>query len=245
MANRWGGRTDHFGVLAIVDGATTLATKLKLLSAPYEPDANTASDAPNFAGDIVDWVAHGNTAGKLIEASTEFLVIGSFNINLIKLGEIVGVSPAPNKVITGVSVSTQNGGGGTKLTVTGKVGTQAIVKPTGFVNTYTLPSITIGEGFVAQELGFTIDKGRLLSSSLNASISLAQENDGLGEPAAHGLSGGELIVEATIGALADACAWTVDLSGAVEMKAPGASEAQADWEQTTASYRYVIARDVT
>jgi hypothetical protein len=237
MANRWGARTDHFGVMAM----SGMSGKLKLLSAPNEPDAQTASDAQNASGDIVDWVAHGNTGGALKEASTEFLVIASFNINLIKLGEITGT---PNKVITAIAVSTQNGGGGTKVTVSGKVGTQAIVKPTGFHNTYTLPSITIGEGFVAQELEFTITEGRLLSSSLNASISLAQENDGLGEPAAHGLSGGELTVEATIGALEDACAWTVDLADAEEMKAPGASEGQADWEQTTASYRYVIARDV-
>ena len=64
-----------------------------------------------------------------------------------------------------------------------------MVAPTGKRNTWTLPSITITANKYAQPMGFTYSSGRLTGCTLEASCEISEVTDGLGEPAAHGVSG--------------------------------------------------------
>jgi hypothetical protein len=65
----------------------------------------------------------------------------------------------------------------------------------------------------------------------------------VGEPVAHGISGGTGTINAELVKYnASAPAWTVTLSGATQMKAPGADEGQAAFHTTTASAGFTLTR---
>ena len=221
MAN-FGALTDHFGILAIVDGEGTLADVLELVDSSSTPDAQSRADAQDENGDIADAHWHGNTAGELKEVTCVFTVKkGTLNTGLLKAGEV-----AVGKVINSIEIAPTNSDW-PKLTISGKLGTEAIVAPTGKLNTWTFPAFSVVAARRAQLFAFTIGDGcRLTGSSVSGSVDLAQTEDGAGEPIAHGVSGGMLTMSAEFVAITGACAWSVT-GDWTETQVPGAAEGQA------------------
>ena len=127
MSN-WGALTDHFGILAIDHGATTLDSVLKLISSNATPIAKSRSVAPDENGDAAaaTWFGAPDT---MLEVSCEFEAIGDFTTDLIELGEVT-----TGKVITGLELGTDSGSW-PKLTFSGRIGCLTIVAPTGKLNT--------------------------------------------------------------------------------------------------------------
>jgi hypothetical protein len=239
MANGFGAYTDHFGILAIVDGVGTLADVLEITGSSKTPDANSMAQAVNENGDpeVATW--YGNTAGELFAASSTFVCkSGDFDLALIKGGEV-----AAGKVIDSIQVGTSNDGW-PQITVSGKLGAETIVAPTGLLNTWSLPSITIYGAMRAQLLDFTIGATcALTASSLSGQLNLSQANDGEGEPAAHGISGGMLTVTANMVYITAEPSWTPGVDW-TENQAPGIDESQAAYHTTSASAQQIWARDV-
>jgi len=240
MAAQFGALTDHFGILAIVDGEGTLADKLELIDASKTPDAMSRADAPDANGDIAASTWYGNTAGALAEASGTFLLkSGTLSSSLLKGGEL-----AVGKTVLSVAINTSNGDW-PKIVISGKLGTEAITEPTGKLNTWTFPEFSIVAAKRAQELAFTTGADcSLTDSSISGSLDLAMVPDGVGEPAAHGISGGPLTMGATFTAIEAAASWT--LAGDwTETQAPGAAEGQAAYHTATATAEMIWERDTS
>jgi hypothetical protein len=105
MSN-FGALTDHFGILAIVNGGGTLADVLTLTASSKTPDAQGRADALDENNDPAASTWFGNTEGDLFDASSTFVCkTGSFNLNLLKGGEIT-----VGKVITSIEVGTSQDG---------------------------------------------------------------------------------------------------------------------------------------
>lgn len=227
----FGALTDHFGL-------ATLDTDLKVVASSKEPVEQSRADALDENGDVSASAYYGNTAGTLYEVSNTYaLKGGSIDLATILLGET-----ASGTIRESVEISTSNSEF-PQITVNGKIGTQDVTDPSGKTSTFALPSITINGIKQAQLLGFTVSAGRLTGSSLEASLELAQQDDGVGEPIAHGLSGGTGTVTAEfVRYNASAPAWTVTLSGATESKQPGVDEGQAAFHTTTAAYGFTLTR---
>jgi len=238
MADGFGAYVDHFGILAIVLGDGTLADVLEITDDPKTPDAQSRAEAKDKNGDIAKANWHGNTAGELFSASNTFVCkSGTFSLELIKGGEV-----ATGKVITGIETGTSNDGWPT-LVVTGKLGTESIVAPTGFLNTWTLPDIDIIGAKRAQLLDFTEGAGcETTASGLSAALDLAQQNDGVGEPVAHGISGGMLTMTATLGYITAAGSWTPG-AGWEETQGPGTGGAAASHHSTSVAAEKIWERD--
>ena len=232
MAN-FGALTDHFGIL------TTLADVLTLKESSAVPDPQNRADAEDENGDIAASSYFGNSAGALKTASTTFSVNkGDLNTALLKLGEV-----AVGKVVESITIGTDNQGWPT-VTVGGKLGTEEMC--TDIFQTFVLPSYTIKPCKRAQLIGFTIGVGcRLISSELSASVTLAQDEDGLGEPVAHGVSGGEYTVAANLVRITAAPSWTVSGSGLTETQEPGVDEGQAAYHTATATAAGTLTRETT
>jgi hypothetical protein len=242
MSN-FGSLTDHFGILAIESGDGDLDDVFKLVASSKVPQAMSRADANNETGDPEAATWYGNSDGALFDASTTFaLVTGSFSLAVLKLGEI-----ALQKVVTGIEIGTSNDGW-PQITFTGVLGTKTIVAPGGtpaWLNTWTLPAITVTGYKRAQLLDFTIGAAcRLTASGLSFSVELAQQEDGLGEPAAHGLSGGIATQTAELVRVTGACTWT---KGATweETQAPGADEGQAAYHTASAAAEKLLVRDAS
>jgi hypothetical protein len=126
--------------------------------------------------------------------------------------------------------------------VSGKLGTKGVTNDAG--KTYTLPSFILKGMKQAQEMGFTTGTGcRLTASAFSGSVDLAQVEDGLGEPAAHGVSGGVGEGSADFVGITAAPAWTVSLVDATETKAPGEAEPQAAYHTGSGTYEFILTRD--
>jgi hypothetical protein len=233
MSN-FGALTDHFGILEI-EG---LSEVLELTASSKTPDPMSRADAQDENGDIAAATWHGNAAGTLFDASSTFVCkSGTFSTDVLHGGEV-----ATGKVITSISISTSNGGW-PQITVSGKLGTSAIVAPTGSTNKWKMPAFTITGAKRAQLLAFTVAAAcRLTDSSLEGSLDIAQAEDGLGEPVAHGISGGVLTMGASLVAVTGPCAWT-PTGDWEETQAPGAEEGQASYHTATASAELVWERD--
>lgn len=234
----FGALTDHFGILAITSGQGTLADVLELTASSKTPDPMSRADAQDENGDIAESTWHGNAAGTFYDASSTFVCkSGTFSTDVLHGGEL-----ATGKVVTSISIGTSNGGW-PQITVSGKLGPSAIVAPTGFTNKWKLPAFTITGAKRAQLLAFTVDAAcRLTDSSLEGSLDIAQVEDGLGEPAAHGISGGVLTMGASMVAVSGACGWT--LTGDwEETQAPGVEEGQAAYHTATAAAELIWERD--
>jgi hypothetical protein len=227
----FGALIDHFGL-------ATLDTDLKVVASSKEPVEQSRADAQDENGDVAASAFYGNTAGTLYEVSNTYaLKGGSIDLATILLGET-----ATGTIRESVEVSTSNSEF-PQITVSGKIGAQDVTDPSGKTSTFALPAITINGIKQAQLLGFTVSAGRLTGSSLEASIELAQQDDGVGEPIAHGLSGGTGTVTAEfVRVNSSAPAWTVTLSGATESKKPGVDEGQAAFHTTTAAYGFTLTR---
>lgn len=239
MSN-FGALTDHFG-LASAGGA--LETIGELVDSSETPVSQNRADAQDENGDIAASSYFGNTAGDLSEVSCTYAIISAtLDTSDLKCGEItVGDD---NIVITSIEVSTENGGW-PQVTVSGTKGTEAITAPTGFLNTYSLPAVSVKGMKQAQDIGFvtTASTGRLTGSSLSASVELAQQEDGLGEPVAHGVSGGTIEVSADWVYTTAEPEWTPTAGTFTETQAPAATQPQADFHTYNATAAGTLTRD--
>jgi hypothetical protein len=229
-----GALTDHFGILAIVNGAGTLDDIMELVGSTKNNIAKSPATAADAKGDnaATTWFGAPTT---MYEASSTFAVkSGSFSLALLKCGYI-----ASGKAILSIEVSTENGAW-PQITVSGRLG---CIDP-ATLKTYALPALTVTGIKVAQVLGFTVTAGCALnSSSLSASVEFAEQADGLGVPVAQDVAGGMIQGSATFVGLTAAPAWSVTLSGAVETAPPGSEEPQAAYNTGTGTWEARLAVD--
>ena len=236
MANQFGALTDHFGLTAAGEVFVTIG---ELIDSSSTPIAQNRTDANDENNDVAASAYSGNTAAALSEVSCTYAIkSGTLDTADLDLGELV--VGADNLVITSIGVTT-SGGDWPQVVVSGTKGTETITAPTGFLNVFAMPSVSVLGIKQAQLLGFTVSEGKLTASSLSASVELAQLDSGEGEPVAHGVSGGTVEVTADFVAIDAAVAWAV---GALftETQAPGASEGQAAWHTTSAAGAAILAR---
>jgi hypothetical protein len=240
MASGFGAYTDHFGILAITSGEGTLADVLEITASTKTPDPMSRAEATDANGDPAAATWYGNTAGELYDASTTFVCkSGSFSTDVLQCGELTAGS-----VVTSIEISTSNDGW-PQITVSGKLGAETIVAPSGLLNTWTFPEITITGAKRAQLLGFTVGADcALTGSSLSGTIDLAQQEDGEGEPVAHGVSGGLLTQSVELVYVSDAPTWTKG-GEFTETQAPGSDESQAAYLTTSAAAEAVWERDAS
>lgn len=238
----FGALTDHFRILAIANGAGTLADDLELISSTKTLIAKSRADAQDENGDIAASTWFGAPA-TMFEASSTFAVkSGSFSIHLLKLGFVES-----GMCILSFDIKTENGGW-PQLTVSGRLG---CIDP-ATLKTYTLPAgsspgtgDTITGIKTAQAIGFTVTAGcKLTSSGVTASIDFAEQTDGLGVPAAQDCSGGTISGSASFVGVTAAPAWTVTgITGATETQAPGSEEPQAAYNTGSGAWEMRLAVD--
>jgi len=238
MSN-FGALTDHFGVL-------DLSANLTLVASSETKIEQSRADAQDDNGDIAASAYFGNSTQDMREVSCTYaLKAGSINLNVIKLGALAA---SPTIARDSLSASTSNSEF-PQITVTGRKNIIAITAPAGKLNTFTLPSITILGIKKAQILCFTTGSGcRLTGSSIEATVELAQQDDGLGEPVAHGISGGTGTIGADFVRITTAPSWTIVTTdntafGITETQAPGLEQGQAAWHTSAAAAAFTIIRD--
>jgi hypothetical protein len=233
----FGALTDHFALTGVGNVFETIG---ELVDSSETPVSQNRADAQDESGDIAASAWHGNTAGELSEVSCTYAVkSGTLDTSDLQCGEItVGTDKI---VITGIEISTSNGEW-PQVTVSGTKGTEAITAPTGKLNTYTLPAINVLGMKLAQPLGFTVGNGKLTGSSLSAAVELAQQEDGGGEPVAHGVSGGTIEISADFVRITDAPGWTVSIDY-TETQSPSLVEGQAAWHTSTGTAAGTLERD--
>ena len=232
----FGARTDHFNLLT---GA--LADIMEVVDSSSDPVSLSREDARDRFGDIAAAAWHGNTAWGLEEVMTQYVIkSGSVDTDTFKLGLLI--ADAPRVLALTFELATSNDAW-PLITLNGLKGVEAITAPTGHLNTFTLPAITIIGAKFAQLLDFTVAATcDVTASSFSASIDQAQQEDGLGEPIAHGMSGGIMTVEATLQKIDGVLGWTPG-GDWTETKKPGTSEGQASWHEGTASMERILERD--
>ena len=236
MTVPFGALTDHFGILAIVNGAGTLADCLTLVGSSKTPIALSRADAQDENGDITASSWFGAPA-TMFEASSTFAVKSdSFSLNLLKCGYI-----ATTKAILSIDVKTENGAW-PQITVSGRLG---CIDP-ATLKTYTLPAFTISGKKQAQPIGFTVTAGcKLTGSGFSASVDFAEQADGVGVPCAQDVSGGVLTGSGDFVGVTAVPAWTVTgITGAVETQAPGNDEPQAAYSTGTGTWEMMLSVDV-
>ena len=229
MSN-FGALTDHFG---FADADLILVDSSKV------PAEQSRTDAQDHNNDIAATNFHGNTAGTLFDISCTYaLKSGTKNLNTLKLGEITAGTIAESfEAVTG-------GGQWPQITFEGKMGCQPVTAPSGKANTFTLPDLVLTGIKAAQPMGFTVAQGRLTGCTMEASIEIAQQNDGVGEPAAHGVSGGTGTVSAEFVRVdSNAPAWTVTAAWLTQQQAPGIEQPQAAHHTASASAGFTLTRD--
>jgi len=243
MSN-WGALTDHFGILAIVDGEGTLGDILELKESSKTPVAKSRSVATDENGDIAAATWFGPD-GTLYDASSTFILkTGTLDLSLIKLGETTA-----GTIRASLSVATDNGEWPT-IEVTGKLGAETVTAPASKLNTFSLPEIDVLGIKAAQNFGGAAANGfavaantKLNSSSLEFSIDIAESTNGLGVPIAHGVSGGVGVLSATIVRITAAPGWTLDTDQWTETAAPGEEEGEAEYHTGTGTAETYIERD--
>lgn len=241
MADGFGAYTDHFGILEIAVGEEdTLADFLEITASTKTPASMSRTDAQDESEDIVASTWHGNTEGDLYDVSSTFVCkSGSTPADVLNCGEL-----SAGMVVDSIQITTSNSAWPT-ITVSGRLGTKSIVAPSGFLNTWLMPAVTIVGAKRAQLLDFTIDAGsRLTGSSLSGSLSIAQQDDGLGEPAAHGISGGVLTQTAELVRVTAAPAWTPGGTW-TETQTAGEDEGQASYHTGSGSAEKIWTRSAT
>lgn len=235
MANMFGALTDHFGLVA--------GSNLVLVNSSKVPIANSITRAEDENGDLVAQVAHGNEAGELFEASCTYAVAtDDLDTSDIKLGET-----ATGTVITSVEITTSNGAW-PQVTVSGTLGTEEMCVRYGKLNTYKLPVYTISACKKAQNILFTVPAGvRLTGSGISASVELAQQEDGEGEPVAHGISGGVITLTADLVGVTVAPSWVTTAlvsAGYAVTQEPGKDEGQAAWHTGSGAAEKILSADL-
>jgi hypothetical protein len=233
MANDFGALTNHFSALINLASVTAL----KLVDSKKTPVARSRADANDANNDVAAATWYGAT--DIYDVSCEYeLVSDTLALNTLKLGEIVA-----GTAVASISAATSNTAW-PRITLTGRSGLETMVAPATKANTFTLPAITLTAARRAQPIGFTVGAdGRLTGCTFEASCEIAETVDGLGAPAAHGVSGAIGTVTADFVRVTDQPSWAITLSGLTSTKEPGADEGQAAYHTTNASAEMVIARD--
>jgi len=231
MSNKFGALTDHFSLAS---------DDLVLVDSSEVPVAQDRTDAQDENGDITASAFHGNTAGDLKEVSCTYaLKSGSLNLNTLYLGEL-----ETGLVATSLEASTSNTEW-PQITISGTKGVEDVCNPDSAGTRFQLPNITLQGCKRAQIMGFTVgDNCKLTGSSLSASIELAQQEDGEGEPVAHGVSGGTYEVSADFVGITASPSWTVTLAGLTETQTPGSAEGQAAWHTGSGTAAGTLTRTV-
>ena len=247
QATSFGALTDHFAILAIVHDAGTLDDIMVLVASSKVRRAQARADAQDANEDIAASAYSGNSAEEITEVSCTYaLKSGTLDISDLVIGEL-----AVQIFAESLELTTANGGW-PQITVTGYLGLETITAPTDYTNQFTLPAISVIGMKQAQVLGFTVTTGRLTGSKIGFNCSMAEQLDGVGEPAAHGVSGGTGEVTADFVRVDSAPAWELAAvladsgDGAVFMaevtQDPQADEGQAAWHTASGAAGFSLAR---
>jgi len=227
---------DIFGILALAKtGGGTLADVLKIKPTSRTPIAKSASLAKDCEGDNVAKTVYGAST-TMYEASSEFqLVSGSLLLSDLFLGS----TATSGITITGIDVNTSNTDWPT-ITITGQVGKTLEAGPTGYLNKWALPGITVNGTKCAQdfggggsgELGFDAPTDcKTTGSGLNFTVDFSETTDGEGLPVAFKVSGADATMTAEFVAVTDLDAyipaWTLDTAAGylwINLANPGTSK---------------------
>ena len=242
-ATSFGALTDHFAILETVHLTGTLADIMVLVASSKVPRSQSRADATDENEDIAASAFTGNTAEEIFEVSCTYaLKSGTLDLSDLVVGEL-----AVQIFAESLALTTANGAW-PQITVTGYLGLETITAPTSYTNKFTLPAISVIGMKQAQVLGFTVTTGKLTGSGITFNCSMAEQLDGVGEPAAHGVSGGTGEVTADFVRISDAPAWELatvltDSPFLAEVQQdPGADEGQAAWHTASCSAGFSLAR---
>lgn len=209
---------DLFGILAIVIGGGTAADVLTINGTTRTPIAKSVSTVSDEYGDVKAKSVYG-AATTMFEATSGFkLKSGTLALNNLFLGQCT----TTGTFITAISIKTSNSDWPT-ISATGSVGKTLEAAPTGFLNKWALPAITLTGKKLAQAFGgagaggkgfaVTVDD-TINGSSLDFSVNLAETPDGEGLPVAFSLSGADGSMGADLAGFADMDGfiqpWTLD-----------------------------------
>jgi len=226
MGTDFGALTDHFSMAT--DGLIVTGSPTKT------PVAKSRADDLDENGDIVNaqWFGGGNVK----DVTCEYLLkSGTLDLSTLLLGEI-----NPGVCVSSISVATSNSDY-PKISVTGKIGLETMVAPAGKSNTWKLPGITITANKYAQPMGFTYSAGRLTGCTLEASCEIFEATDGLGKPAAHGVSGASGTISSEWGSEEPTISYTLTDNYGVT-QAPAITEPQAAYHTHTAAAEFILTR---
>jgi len=225
MSNKFGATTDHFG----------LATSaMVLVDSSAVPVAQSRADAQDENGDIAASAWHGNTTAGLKEASCTYALKSGTLPTDLKLGQI-----AAGKIVLSIEVSTSNGEW-PQITVSGITGPDetCVLEQ---VKTYALGNLGISGLKKAQPYGCSVSNGKLTSCSISASCDWAQQDNGVGEPVAYGVSGAISTVSAEAVATTSTAPSLATADGYTVSQASGATEGQAAWWTASISTEKILA----
>jgi len=186
---------DIFGILALTLGAGTMADVLKIKPTSRTPIAKASAMAKDEYGDVAAKSVYGAPT-TMFEATSEFeLTSGTLTLASLFLGQCA----TAGTFITGISIKTSNGSWPT-ISFTGRVGQTLEEAPTGFLNKWALPAISVLGRKLAQEfgaggaggMGFTTEADcKCTGSGLDFTVELAETVDGEGVPCAFSLAGAD------------------------------------------------------
>jgi hypothetical protein len=211
---------DIFKILAIVKtGGGTLADVLKIKGATRTPIAKAFAIASDEYGDVcAKSVPYG--AETTMYDATEELEVTSGTLLLSDL--FLGVTATSGINITGISIKTSNGGWPT-ISITGNVGKVLEAAPTGKLNKWALPAISVLGRKVAQdfggggsgEVGFDAPADcKITGSGLDFTVNFSETVDGEGLPVAFSIHGADGSMSADFVACSELDAylpaWTID-----------------------------------
>jgi hypothetical protein len=223
----FGDPTDHFG-LATAD--------LILIDSDDAPVADSRVDAIDGIGDIADKAYTG--AGAIRDVKCIYSLIGnSLDLSTLFLGEL-----SAGKIVSGIT-ATPAAGACPRIEVTGQLGNEAVVAPSGFLNKWKLPAITLTPLMAAVPMGFTVTTGKLQTVSLTASCNIAQDTGADGDPVAHGVSGASAQVQCTLTATSAAVPAIAAAAGWTIMQPISTTEPQANWRTGSATLDIVLSRE--
>jgi len=247
-ATSFGARTDHFSILETVHDETgTLDDIMVLVDSSAQPRALERADAHDENDDVVGSAYFGNDSSAVEEITCTYAIkTGTLDLSDLVIGELsAGVLAETLAVVTA-------GGAWPQITVSGFKGLQPITAPTDYTNQFTLPAISVLGIKQAQVLGFTVSAGKLTGSGITFNCSMAEQADGVGEPAANGVSGGTGEVTAEFVRIADTPAWALaavldddEVAGVFNAEVtmvPGESEGQAAWHTASGAAGFMLAR---
>lgn len=183
---------DIFGVLAIVIGGGTAGDVLTIKGATKTPISRSVAVVTDNYGDVKADSLYGASTG-MAEATVDYqLKSGTLDISNLFLGQCA----TAGTFITAISIKTSNSDWPT-ISMTGRVGQTLEAAPTGTINKWALPAITLEGRKVAGdfggggsgELGFDVSADDSINGSgLEFAVSLTEAVNGEGLPIAFSLA---------------------------------------------------------